>query len=235
MSRPVIGITSWFDSGEARFWLKRNYARVVWKAGGVPFSLPHLSGMITDLGEVIESIDGLLLAGGTDLDPNTFGQEPKFELNEIDPIRDELELGLAKLALEEGFPVLAICRGIQVLNVAAGGNLYQDLAQQRDNVLNHDQDAPRWHPTHEVEICRGSILHKIVGKDKIKVNSLHHQNVMNLGRDLEVTARSSDGLIEAIEHKEARFQLGVQWHPEAMSDRDESSYQIFSRLIEVSD
>jgi len=235
MSRPVIGITSWFDSGEEKYWFKRNYVRAVWKAGGVPFSLPHLSGMITDLGEVIESIDGLLLAGGTDLDPNTFGQEPKFELNEIDPIRDELELGLAKLALEEGFPVLAICRGIQVLNVAAGGNLYQDLAQQRDNVLNHDQDAPRWHPTHEVEICRGSILHKIVGKDKIKVNSLHHQNVMNLGRDLEVTARSSDGLIEAIEHKEARFQLGVQWHPEAMSDRDESSYQIFSRLIEVSD
>jgi len=233
MSRPVIGITSWFDSGEEKFWSKRNYARAVWKAGGVPFSLPHLSGMMADLREVVESIDGLLLAGGTDLDPNTFGQEPKFELNKIDPIRDRLELGLAKLALE-GFPVLAICRGIQVLNVAAGGNLYQDLDQQRDKVLSHDQNAPRWHPTHEVKIYRGSILREIVGKDKIKVNSLHHQNVMDLGRDLEVTARSSDGLIEAIEHKEARFQLGVQWHPEALVERDESSRKLFSRFVEVS-
>jgi len=234
MTKPVIGITSWFDSREERYWFKRNYARAVWKVGGVPFSLPHLSGMTADLREVVEPIDGLLLAGGTDLDPHTFDQEPKFELNEIDPIRDRLELGLAKLALEEEFPVLAICRGIQVLNVAAGGNLYQDLDQQRDKVLSHDQDAPRWHPTHEVKIYRGSILREIVGKDKIKVNSLHHQNVMDLGRDLEVTARSSDGLIEAIEHKEARFQLGVQWHPEALVERDESSRKLFSRFVEVS-
>lgn len=233
MTKPVIGITSWFDSGEERYWFKRNYARAVWKAGGVPLSLPHLSEMTADPGGVIDSIDGLLLAGGTDLDPNTFDQEPKFELNEIDPVRDRVEIGLTKLALEKELPVLGICRGIQVLNVAAGGNLYQDLDQQRDNVLSHDQDAPRWHPTHEIEIYRGSILHDVVRKDKIKVNSLHHQNVMDLGRDLEVTARSNDGLIEAIEHKKAPFQLGVQWHPEATAGKDASSRFIFDRFVKA--
>ncbi|MEF8837786.1 MAG: gamma-glutamyl-gamma-aminobutyrate hydrolase family protein, partial [Candidatus Bipolaricaulota bacterium] len=161
--------------------------------------------------------------------------EPEFELNEIDPIRDRLEIGLAKLALKKGFPVLAICRGIQVLNVAAGGNLYQDLGQQRDNALNHYQDAPRWHPTHRVKIDRGSVLFDVIGKEKIKVNSLHHQNVMDVGKGFEVTARSSDGLAEAIEHKEATFQLGLQWHPEAMVGRDENSYLIFSRFVEAAE
>lgn len=234
MTKPVIGITSCFDPEGEKFWFKRNYANAVWKTGGVPFSLPHLEGMTDDLEEMVKSIDGLLLSGGTDLDPNYFGQEPKFELNEIDPIRDRIEIDLAKLALEEEIPVLAICRGIQILNVAAGGNLYQDLGKQRENALNHYQDAPRWHPTHEVRIDRGSTLYDVIGKEKIKVNSLHHQNVMDVGRGFEVTARSSDGLIEAIEHRESRFQLGVQWHPEAMVDKDENSFRIFSRFIEVS-
>jgi len=233
MTKPVIGITSCFDSGGEKFWFKRNYASAVWKTGGVPFALPHLEGMTDDLEEMVGPIDGLLLSGGTDLDPNYFGQEPKFELNEIDPIRDRLEIDLAKLALKEEIPVLAICRGIQILNVAAGGNLYQDLGKQRENGLNHYQDAPRWHPTHEVRIDRGSTLYDVIGKEKIKVNSLHHQNVMDVGRGFEVAARSSDGLIEAIEQRESRFQLGVQWHPEAMVDNDENSFRIFSRFVEV--
>jgi putative glutamine amidotransferase len=234
MTKPVIGITSWFDPEEEKYWSKRYYARAIWKTGGIPFFLPHIKEMTNDLEELIGSMDGLLLSGGTDLDPNSFGQEPKFDLNEIDPIRDRLELGLARLALEDEFPVLAICRGIQVLNVAAGGNLYQDLDNQRENAINHHQDAPRWHPTHEVRIDRGSTLYEVVGKEKIRVNSLHHQNVRQVGRGFEVTARSSDGLIEAVEHREAGFQLGVQWHPEAMVDNDENSFRIFSRFIEAS-
>lgn len=234
MCKPIIGITSNFDPDEGDFWFKRNYANSIWKAGGIPFSIPHLSGLVDNCDAVLSYIDGLLLSGGSDIDPNLFGQEPKFKLKQIDPVRDKMELELAKSAIEKKFPVLAICRGIQIINVAAGGSLYQDLKQQRDQVLNHQQDAPRWHPTHQVEVSEESILRDTIGREKIKVNSLHHMNVKEVGNGFKVTARSSDGLIEAIEHEEAPFQLGVQWHPEAMVENDESSRLLFSRFVQAS-
>jgi len=234
MCRPIIGITCNFDPEEENFWFKRYYANSIWKAGGIPFSIPHLSGLLDNCDSILNEIDGLLLSGGSDIDPNLFGQEPKFELKQIDPVRDRVELELAEAAIEREFPVLAICRGIQIINVAAGGSLYQDLRRQKDQVLSHQQDAPRSHPTHSVEVSEGSILRDTIGQKKIKVNSLHHMNVDEVGTGFKVTARSSDGLIEAIEHDSAPFQLGVQWHPEAMVGNDESSRLLFSRFVKAS-
>lgn len=234
MSRPIIGITSNFDPEEENFWFKRNYANSIWEVGGIPFSIPHMSGLIDSSDRILNSIDGLLLSGGSDIDPNLFGQEPKFELKQIDPVRDRLELELAEAAIEREFPVLAICRGIQIINVAAGGSLYQDISQQKEQALSHEQDAPRWHPTHVVKVYEDSILRNTIGRDKIKVNSLHHMNVKDIGKGFKVAARSNDGLVEAIENERAPFQLGVQWHPEAMVGNDESSRLLFSRFVEAS-
>lgn len=234
MCRPIIGITCNFDPEEENFWFKRSYANSIWEAGGIPFSIPHLSGLIDSSDCILNSIDGLLLSGGSDIDPNLFDQEPKFELKQIDPVRDQLELELAEAAIEKEFPVLAICRGIQIINVAAGGSLYQDISQQKDQALSHEQDAPRWHPTHVVKVYKDNILRNTIGQDKIKVNSLHHMNVKDIGKGFKVAARSNDGLVEAIENERAPFQLGVQWHPEAMVDNDESSRLLFSRFVEVS-
>ncbi|MBE3577155.1 MAG: gamma-glutamyl-gamma-aminobutyrate hydrolase family protein [Limnochordales bacterium] len=238
---PFIGLTcGWQRKDETnRYYLNSNYVNAVVAAGGVPVLLPPLSKAYDPkrLGPLLDLLSGLLLTGGVDLDPVHYGEEPLPALGQIDPDRDRWELALAKWALVRGMPVLGICRGIQVLNVAAGGSLYQDVASQvqppsSGTAVLHYQRAPEWYPTHAVQIYDGSRLREIFGCDCLRVNSFHHQAVKMPGRDMVVTARAADGVIEAIESAIHPFAVGVQWHPECMWEAEPIFLRLFSRLVE---
>ncbi|MDN5347106.1 MAG: putative glutamine amidotransferase [Clostridia bacterium] len=212
VSIPCIGLVCDEDFYRGRVRLRRAYLAAVEQAGGLPVLLPATTD--TELaGAYLDKIEALVLTGGGDLDPAFFGEEPLPGLGEVVPLRDAFEIALVKLAWRQGKPILAICRGLQVLNVAAGGDLYQDLERQYAGALQHVQKGPRSYPTHEVKILPGSLLFRLTGKDNLRVNSLHHQAVRRVGVGLKVAAYASDGVIEALEG-EGNFILAVQWHPE---------------------
>lgn len=226
---PLIGITCSWQEEKMSHSLGDYYVQAVVAAGGIPVMIP--SQAPANARNIYARIDGLLLAGGPDLDPIYFGEEPVNGLGEITPVRDQLELELCRIALQGLKPVLAICRGIQVLNVAAGGTLHQDLALITKQM--HSQKAPRWYPTHEVEILEDSKLYAQSGEKLYRVNSFHHQAINKLGQGLKAVAWSRDNLIEAVEAQGAANIniMGVQWHPEGTWERDKLSLSLFQSLI----
>ena len=195
-----------------------DYVAGVAEAGGAPVVLPPVGeGRMAEA--VIGGLDGLLLSGGSDLDPFYYGEKPLPELGPTIPERDAFEVALLEAALAREIPVFGICRGLQVLNVVLGGTLYQDLPSQFDGgVLKHRQTTPKWQATHEVEVRGGSYLADVTGRGVVKVNSYHHQGIKDLAEGLVVSARSADGVVEAIEGTDLsnRWLVGVQWHAEAM-------------------
>ena len=214
-----------------------DYVEGVTGAGGVPVVLPPL-GDERAAGAVMQSLDGLLLSGGSDLDPSYYGEEPNPELGPTIPERDAYEMALVGLALRRGIPVFGICRGMQVLNVALGGTLYQDLPSQWDrDVLKHRQVTPKWQPTHEVEVSEGSYVAEVMGRDVVKVNSYHHQGIKDLAEGLVVTGRSTDGVVEAVEAKDfsERWLLGVQWHAEAMRGAGPQQESLFEAHVSAAE
>ena len=189
-------------------------------------------------GAVIHSLDGLLLSGGSDLDPGYYGEEPVPELGVTLPERDAFEMALVRLALRRRMPVFGICRGMQVLNVALGGTLYQDLPSQWErDVLKHRQDTPKWQPTHEVSVRDGSYIAEIMGREAVKVNSYHHQGVRVLADGLVATGYSPDGVIEAVEAADLseRWLLGVQWHAEAMRGAGPQQENLFEAHVSAAE
>ncbi len=230
--RPVIGITCSLEQNTDRSYLAQDYVRAVEAAGGVPVALPVLKNVAL-VPQHLSGIDGLLLSGGVDVDPRFFGEEPQPWLGEITPERDWYELELVGQALERKTPMLAICRGMQVLNIAAGGSIHQDISRGVRNSLKHSQQAPRWYPSHCVDILPGTRLAAIFQNAPLRVNSFHHQAVKLPAPGFAVTARSSDGVIEAIEHMAAVFTLGVQFHPECMWERDKIFLELFRALVEA--
>ncbi|MEW5762797.1 MAG: gamma-glutamyl-gamma-aminobutyrate hydrolase family protein [Bacillota bacterium] len=229
---PVIGITCAQEAETGKAYLNRPYYRAVERAGGLPVLLPPLEPEVGVAG-VLGLLEGLLLSGGGDLDPVHFGEEPRPGTGEIAPERDAFELALTRAALAAGLPVFGICRGIQVLNVAAGGSLWQDLGEGGKSLLKHMQDAPRWYPTHAVNIAPGSRLGRILGKDRLRVNSLHHQAVREPAAGLRVVARADDGVVEAVEGDGPAFVLGVQFHPECLWEREPLFLNLFAALVEA--
>lgn len=227
---PRIGITCGIDYANQRIQVNADYVRAVQAARGIPVLLPPVPG---DPAAILAGIDGLLLTGGVDVDPSLFGEEPLPKNGEIQPDRDASEIPLSRAALATGFPVLGICRGHQVLAVAAGGILYQDLPSQLPDCLKHSQLAPRWHPTHGLRIEPRSRLGAMFGP-KLRVNTFHHQAVKAAPPGFVETAWAPDGVNEAIEHVSHPFALGVQWHPEAMWDRDLNYNALFRALVEAS-
>ncbi|MBX6763237.1 MAG: gamma-glutamyl-gamma-aminobutyrate hydrolase family protein [Rubrobacteraceae bacterium] len=211
-----------------------DYVQSVVEAGGVPVVLPPVVGRGA-VDALLGGIDGLLLSGGSDLDPSHYGEERMPETGTTLPERDAFELALAGRALEAGLPVLGICRGLQVLNVLLGGSLYQDLhAQFGEGVLEHRQKEPKWVPAHEVEIAGESLLGRILGKERLAVNSYHHQAVKEVAGDLRVSARSPDGVVEALEWRDgSRWVLGIQWHAEAMREAWPEQRRLFSAFVEA--
>ena len=227
---PIIGLTGNFRDSDCT--LAEGYYQSILKAGGTPLIIPSYDD-IHALINTLDHLDGLLLTGGADINPLYLGEEPIKELHSINPRRDRQELLLTKLAADRQIPILGICRGIQTMNAAFGGTLYQDIHMQIEGTrIKHDQDLERSYASHTVAIEPDSLLHQLFGTDTIAVNSFHHQAVKEVATGFRVCARSIDGVIEAMESTEYKSMLGVQWHPECFILRgDECMMPLFHWLI----
>ncbi|MDR3128670.1 MAG: gamma-glutamyl-gamma-aminobutyrate hydrolase family protein [Tannerellaceae bacterium] len=227
---PVIGISVNRVDGNAR--LAEDYFLSVWRAGGVPLLIPPLKD-IEALDIIVASIDGLLLSGGIDVNPLFMGEEPVPGLEEVDTLRDENEFLLLRLAVNRQLPIFGICRGHQLINVAFGGTLYQDIKSQLETpAIKHVQSAPREQLTHTVRLTGiPSRLRQILATDTLLVNSFHHQAVCRLAPGFIATATSPDGINEAIEHTEKEI-FSVQWHPEALSATNVAAFSLFRHLTD---
>ncbi|MBQ9262244.1 MAG: membrane dipeptidase [Prevotella sp.] len=211
--QPVIGITGNYEDNICK--LSHGYFQSVVEAGGVPMIIPPVEDANT-LVNTLDRIDALILSGGGDINPLFGGDEPSPRLRGINQKRDLPELMITRLAYNRQIPILGICRGIQALAVALGGKVAQDISIQAN--VKHSQDADRAEQTHSIKIAEDSILHSLYGEEKIYVNSFHHQAVKDTGDKFRVVAKSSDGIIEAMESSEYKSIIGVQWHPECLED-----------------
>lgn len=220
--QPIIGLTANYEGIDAT--LRDCYYKQVIKAGGTPVIIPPVANKEV-LVNTLQHLDGLILTGGGDHNPLWMGEEPSPKLHHINQERDLAELMLVRLAFNRQIPMLGICRGIQTLAIALGGKVSQDITAR----IKHDQDADRTEPTHSVGIVKSSALYEIYGREQIFVNSFHHQAVSDTGNRFRITAKSADGIIEAMESSEYKPILGVQWHPEWLGDE---GLKIFQWLVE---
>ncbi|MFA6334786.1 MAG: gamma-glutamyl-gamma-aminobutyrate hydrolase family protein [Bacteroidales bacterium] len=230
--KPIIGISSTWGGGISTS-APITYVKSVIRAGGVPVVLP-----VTDdpelLSRMLETVDAVIMTGGEDIDPlKWFGEEPVPALGEIAPERDAFDIALIRMAVAKGLPVLGICRGHQLMNVAFGGTLYQDISSQvKSAFVKHSQKAPGDYGTHSIIIDKGSMLNKQIGLDSVAVNSFHHQAVKQVAPGFKVTARSKDGIVEAIEKVGSSKVFGVQFHPEIFTANDIDTFLgIFQSLV----
>lgn len=238
--RPIIGISASIiiDSGGIfpgyhRSYVNEDYVLSVVKNGGIPLILP-----VTDNKEVIngyfDTIDGLILSGGHDVNPLEYNEEPRGKLGDIFPLRDQFDFELIKKAKSKNIPILGICRGFQIMNVFHKGSLWQDLSYAGDNLLKHSQGHTPSLVTHTVSIKANTKLSQIFKCDSMLVNSFHHQVVKDVAPHFVVSAQASDGVVEAIEHENYRFVVGVQWHPEMLHKSVAKMNLLFKALIEES-
>lgn len=236
---PLIGITTrtLLQSTETRSdrlqALAETYVCAVSAAGGLPVLIPSSLGPERAI-EIAGRLSGILLSGGPDVDPVHFGDEPRPGLGNIDPVRDEMEFALFRFATERKMPLLAVCRGMQLMNVALGGSLIQDLAHAGGGYLLHDLTSYSENTGHGIEIRPDTLLLSVVGRARILVNSYHHQAVAEPAAALVASARSSDGVIEALELPGHPFCLGVEWHPERSTANSPESTAIFRAFVEAS-
>lgn len=228
--KPIIGICPLWDEERDSYWMLPGYMDGIMEAGGIPIVLPF-----TEDEDSIESLaalcDGLLFTGGPDVLPETYGMTQEFDNVFCCPKRDALELALLRLALAKDKPVLGICRGIQFLNGALGGTLYQDLPRQLPSGVDHRQKPPYDEPIHPVSLVAGSPLSELLGQDRILVNSCHHQAVRELSPRLKPMAIADDSIVEALYMPGKRFVWAVQWHPEFSHRKDLNSKMIFRAFV----
>ncbi|OLN32983.1 gamma-glutamyl-gamma-aminobutyrate hydrolase family protein [Desulfosporosinus metallidurans] len=238
MTKPLIGILGslfimegGMFPGLERAYVNNDYVEAVEKAGGVPTIIP----VVFDENVIenqIKNVDGIVLSGGYDINPQCYGEEPHQKLEFIFPQIDEHHLKVIELCKKFNKPLLGICRGMQIINVAYGGTLYQDLSYVDGCYIKHMQSSKRNVSGHNVEIMKDSYLYNILGS-KIITNSFHHQCIKKIAPNFNVTAIAKDGIIEAIESKEDNFILGIQWHPEMMVPNSEEMLNIFKLLTNV--
>jgi putative glutamine amidotransferase len=239
-NHPLIGIPAASldpapNPGALYFQFSGNYPAALAASGALPVIIPL--GLPEEiLRDLFERLDGLLLAGGVDVAPHEYGEAPHPKLGRVDATRDATELTVARWALAAALPILGICRGIQSLNVAAGGSLYQDLAAQFPNAVRHTftpSESPWEQPTHHVDVTAGSRLASIFGVEHLAVNSFHHQAVKQPAPGFIPTARAEDGVVEGIEDPGRRFVVGVQWHPEGMFRSDPLARRLFAAFVDA--
>lgn len=227
--KPIIGITMHTQEGKQQ--VNIPYIKSIIQAGGIPVCIPHIQ---EGMGEVLANVDGLLLIGGGDLNPASYSENPHPQTGIVVTEQDESDLKLIKQALKMKLPVLAICRGLQVLNVALGGTLYQDIPSEVEGAFQHTQNSARYEKVHPITTVEETKLFSIIGRE-VMTNTFHHQSVKKLGTGLIVSARAYDGVIEAVEHPGYAFCLGVQWHPEETAIReDTASIKLFDAFIQAS-
>ena len=236
---PVIGITAGYQYNpdtlpqtKEYYYVYEAYIRVIHEAGGVPIIIPTgLEARFSN--KVMTVLDGLLLAGGIDVDPYRYGDSPHMNLGRVDPKRDRTEIDLFNLAFNLNLPILGICRGIQLINVALDGTLYQDIPNQVRMAMDHFPKFPAHEPVHRIYVEENSQLKKILGESNLRVNSTHHQGIKLLGKGMEISAKAPDGIIEAIEHPTKKWVIGVQWHPELMWPLDKIMAKLFVAFVEA--
>jgi putative glutamine amidotransferase len=233
--KPLIGITtnqSTNSYGQPTILLQQSYVRAVMQAGGVPVLIP--STIANDGWDAVYSrLDGILFSGGGDIALDHFSGQAHPRIDDVEPERDSIELQMIQAAASDGKPFLGICRGCQVLNVALGGTLYTHIPDQLPGALDHSYPGnKRTVLVHEVKIEEGTYVAEIYGEPIIKVNSLHHQGLKDIAPTLRVAGHAPDGLVEAVELPEHPFGLGVQWHPEWLTDQ-ESTRNLFRKFVEA--
>lgn len=229
MSKPVIGISgseiidnSGDFPGYRRSYVNEDYVDSVIKNGGIPFIIPF-----SENDEVIkmqlDNVQGLILSGGHDVDPLLYGEQPMQKIGTTWPARDHFDMLLLKLAEQKRIPVLGICRGAQIINVAHGGSLYQDLSYRKEFTLKHEQGTTPDLPTHGMHVEQDSKLAKILGKTDFLVNSFHHQVIKDVAPDLHVSAIAADGVVEGLESDNGLV-MAVQWHPEMLHNNPKAEF-----------
>lgn len=235
VKRPIIGITAAYDFEKSTSNLREDYYEAVISCGGIPVLLP-----VTEDKSVWEEMtricDGFILSGGPDVDASFFGESNMPYGGEISPVRDQMEIFISKQVIALDKPLLGICRGCQVLNIAAGGSIFQDIYAENtggEKLLMHSQQAPRWFEIHTARIERATLLYDIYQTENIKVNSFHHQAVRDVASEFIINAYSEDHMIEAVSHGNKKFVLGVQWHPENLWRRNPLHLKLFERLVAV--
>lgn len=231
-NRPVIGICGSHNVAERQLFIRENYMQSVLRAGGLPVMLPQIADRETAQA-LLENLDGLLLAGGGDVAPSCYGEKAIPACGEADAQRDSFELTMIPLALERKMPIFGICRGIQVLCVAMGGTLYQDIETQRGiERARHEQPAPYNVPVHTVCFEPDGFFARLLGAQSMQANSMHHQSIKDPGGRLVVEGQTEDGIIEAVRGAESDDVFAVQFHPEYLAEESESAAKLFDCLVE---
>ncbi|MHC1782981.1 MAG: gamma-glutamyl-gamma-aminobutyrate hydrolase family protein [Anaerolineaceae bacterium] len=230
--QPLIGLTTSNGRKTDNIYIPKTYIEAVQAAGGLAILIPAGTGP-DQVSQLREALDGLLIIGGADIDPGLFGEESSPHVQLDGRERDDLEIALVQTAVDSDWPLLGICRGLQVINVALGGSLYTHIPDQLPGALKHNMDTKTQRDVlaHSVDIQPSTQIASIVGTGELKVNSLHHQGIRRLGERLLTTGASPDGLVESIEIPGHPFALGVQWHPECLPD-SAPMRRLFSAFVE---
>ena len=236
MKRPVIGITASHDTEHDKLFINSVYLRAIRNAGGIPMIFP-MEVMENDLRDLVTLTDGVLFTGGDDIHPFLYGEETDAKCGNVSQPRDSMEMALVPLVMEFGKPIFGICRGIQILNTAMGGTLYQDIPSQFKSELSiaHRQPFAYKVPSHTVDITPGTLLSRILGEEhaSIAVNSMHHQAIKDVAPGLEVCGYAPDKMIEAVYAPDYPFLLGVQWHPEHLTTSQPDAAKLFAAFVDA--
>ena len=240
--RPVVGITTQtleeIPDELPRCWImSQRYVRTLTGSGAIPWIVPLLDDADT-LREIYDRLDGIFLPGGVDIDPVSYNEVASETCGRVDPDRDRTEILLAGWAMRDKKPILAVCRGAQLLSVAAGGTLYQDLGTEYPDAIKHDYFPKKGIHTrqdlvHPVDVVANTRLSRVLGSGTVLVNSMHHQGIKTLAPTLVASAFAPDGLIEGVESGGENFVVGVQWHPEDLADNDDNMRRLFEAFIEA--
>ncbi len=233
--RPLIGIPCYAGTSEGThrpvYCTNRVYSQAVEDAGGMAVLIPFVHD-VTTLDALVDRLDGILFPGGKDIAPSCYGEQPHPLLGAVDPRQDEVELALAHWVIERDLPVLGICRGMQLLNVALGGSLYQDICAQVHNSFKHcHDDQPRGQITHNIQIKPGSQMEHVLRSGEVWTNSLHHQSVKQPGKGVIISGYAEDGIAELLEVPDHSFMVAVQGHPEEIYTRETIWSRVFAAFI----
>jgi len=247
LPRPIIGVPTQnlqslggISTDIPASWvMSQRYIRALTAVGALPWMIPLVGDEPETLRGIYDELDGVFLPGGADIDPANYGEERHARCDKGDPARDQVELTLVRWAMADRKPVLGVCRGLQIVNLAAGGTLYQDLADQMPGSIKHDYFPfggrySRDHLSHEVSVATNTKLAEIFGAGALKVNSMHHQGVRQLGASLVASAVAPDGLVEGLESSDNSYLVAVQWHPEALTENSPRTRRLFESFVEAS-
>lgn len=229
-TKPIIGVMPLLDERKESLWMLPGYMNGISAAGGIPVMLPLTEDSET-LEQIAENCSGFLFTGGQDVSPEIYGYSAKYDNIVCCKERDNMEIQLLKHILKLEKPILGICRGIQIINCAMGGTLFQDLPSEKNSAVEHHQSPPYDIPVHSVSIEKNSPLYKLLHTQNLKVNSYHHQAIKELSPQLKEMARSEDGIVEAVYMPSRKFVWGIQWHPEYLYLNDEANFMIFSEFL----